>query len=128
MDEQTTHDPIPTAPTAARAPGSRPALPDRVLGWRGVAGVALASVILGGAGGAVLGAVSNGGDSRGPGGFGGFRGPGMMQGSQGSQGSQNQPNQQLPDGLPGNQGQTPPTGTPGQLPPSTAPQQEEQNG
>jgi len=122
MDEQTTHDPIPTAPTA---PGSRPALRDRVLGWRGVAGVALAGVILGGAGGAVLGAVSNGGDSRGPGGFGGFRGPGVMQSSQSSQ---NQPNQQLPDGLPGNQGQTPPTGTPGQLPPSTAPQQEEQNG
>jgi len=128
MDEQTSPHPIPTAPTAAGAPGSRPALRDRVLGWRGVVGVALASVILGGAGGAVLGAVSNGGDSGGPGGFGGFRGPGMMQSSQNqpNQNQQNQ-NQQLPDGLPGNQGQTPPTGTPGQLPPSTAPQQEEQN-
>ena len=85
-----------------------------MLAWRGVAGVALASVILGGAGGAVLGAVSNGGDSGGPGGFGGR---GMMQNSR---------NQQLPNGLPGNQGQQPPTGAPGQLPPSTAPQQAQQ--
>ena len=115
MDEQTSPDPIPSPSTSNRAPGGRPALRDRVLGWRGVAGVALASVILGGAGGAVLGAVSNGGDSRGPGGFGGR---GMVQNSQ---------NQQPPNGLPGNQGgQQPPTGTPGQLPPSTAPQQEQQ--
>lgn len=118
MDEQTSHDPIPTPSTATRPASGRPALRDRVLGWRGVAGVALASVILGGAGGAVLGAVSNGGDSGGPGGFGGR---GMMQNSR---------NQQLPNGLqnglPGNQGQQPPTGAPGQLPPSTAPQQEQQ--
>lgn len=94
MNDETSQDPAPTTPTPAR-----PALRDRVLGWRGVAGVALASVILGGAGGAVLGAVS-GGDSGGPGHMGG---PGT-------------------GGLPGNHGQVP-MGVPGQLPPSTAPQQ-----
>jgi len=119
MDQQTSPDPMPTDlsdPAATRDPGvrssARPALRDRVLGWRGVAGVALASVILGGAGGAVLGAVSSGGDSRGPGGFGGR---GMAPSSQTQQ-----------NGLPGNQGQEPPTGMPGQLPPSTAPQQDQQ--
>jgi hypothetical protein len=115
MTEQTSQ-----TQAATTNPPARAALRDRVLGWRGVAGVALASVILGGAGGAVLGAVSNGGDSRGPGnlgGPGGFGGPGrMMQNSRGQQ----------PDGVPGNQGQ-PPTGLPGQLPPSTPPQQDQQD-
>ena len=49
---------------------------NRVLSLRAVAGVALASLILGGAGGAALGAVSSGGDQNtgfrgGPGGFNG---------------------------------------------------------
>ena len=76
MDEQTSPDPTPATPSP-----TRPGLRDRVLGWRGVAGVALASVILGGAGGALLGVVSNGGDDQagmrgGPGGFGGPARPG----------------------------------------------------
>jgi hypothetical protein len=81
MDEQTSPD-----PTTATASPTRPGLRDRVLGWRGVAGVALASVILGGAGGALLGVVSDAGDDRtgmhGPGGVGGPGGPptGMMPG------------------------------------------------
>jgi hypothetical protein len=92
MDDETSQTPVPATEKPAR-----PGLRDRVLGWRGVAGVALASVILGGVGGAVLGAVSNGGD-----------GSGMRGG---------------PGGVPGNHG-TPPAGMmPGQLPPSTAPQQ-----
>ena len=69
---------------------------------RGVIAVALASVILGGVGGAALGAVSSGDDENG--GFG--RGPGSFQ--------------------PGQNGQLPPGGqqfqqgqVPGQLPPTT---------
>ena len=70
--------------------------------WRGVAGVALASVILGGAGGAVLGAVSGGtGDT------GRMGGPGA--GVPGNHGG-------MPGGVPG---QIPS----GQLPRGTAPQQ-----
>ncbi|WP_344149762.1 hypothetical protein [Nocardioides koreensis] len=91
MDDETSQTPVPATTTPAR-----PGLRDRVLGWRGVAGVALASVILGGVGGAVLGAVSDAGD-----------GSGMRGG---------------PGGGPGNHG-NPPLGMPGQLPPSTAPQQ-----
>jgi len=92
MDEQTSPDPTPATPSP-----TRPGLRDRVLGWRGVAGVALASVILGGAGGALLGVVSDGGDDRagmrgGPGGLGG-------------------PAHGIPAGMPG------------QLPPGTVPQQ-----
>ena len=96
MNDETSQPPVP-----ATATPTRPGLRDRVLGWRGVAGVALASVILGGVGGAVLGAVSDGAD-----------------GSSGMRGG--------PGGLPGNHG-SPPTGMmPGQLPPATAPQQNEQ--
>jgi len=92
MDEQTSPDPTPATPSP-----TRPGLRDRVLAWRGVAGVALASVILGGAGGALLGVVSDGGDDRagmrgGPGGLGG-------------------PAHGIPAGMPG------------QLPPGTVPQQ-----
>ncbi|WP_067439187.1 hypothetical protein [Nocardioides jensenii] len=52
--------------------GERRPFKERVLGYRGVAAVALASVILGGTGGAALGAISNGSDD----GRGGMRGPG----------------------------------------------------
>ena len=90
------------APYGAQ-PGPAPVrFRDRVLGMRGVIAVALASVILGGVGGAALGAVSSGDDENG--GFG--RGPGSFQ--------------------PGQNGQLPPGGqqfqqgqVPGQLPPTT---------
>jgi len=95
MNDETPQNPTPPAATANVA---RPVLRDRVLGWRGVVGVALASVILGGVGGAVLGVVSDGGDQSGMrGGPGGF----------------------------GNPGRGIPAGVPGQLPPSTAPQQDD---
>ncbi|GAB3772052.1 hypothetical protein FB382_002999 [Nocardioides ginsengisegetis] len=80
-------------PTPSYRAAAAPRLRDRVLGLRAVAAVSLASLILGGAGGAVLGAVSNGGESSGPG---GVRG-------------------QFQQGQPGQ--------VPGQLPPGTAPQQ-----
>lgn len=53
---------------------------DRVLGMRAVIAVALASVILGGVGGAALGAISSGSDD---GGGGGFGPPGMGGGNRG---------------------------------------------
>ena len=92
MDEQTSPDPTPATPSP-----TRPGLRDRVLGWRGVAGVALASVILGGAGGALLGVVSDGGDD-----------PAGMRGGPGGLGG---PAHGIPAGMPG------------QLPPGTVPQQ-----
>ena len=61
----------PAGPPAAYAPAP-PRLRDRVLGARAVAAVALASLLLGGLGGAGLGALSDGPD-RGDGRF----GPGM---------------------------------------------------
>lgn len=82
--------------TPSYRPPAAPRLRDRVLGLRAVAAVSLASLILGGAGGAVLGAVSNGGETGGPGG-------GRFQPGQFQQGQQGQ--------------------LPGQLPPGTAPQQ-----
>lgn len=75
-------------PTPSYRPPAAPRLRDRVLGLRAVAAVSLASLILGGAGGAVLGAVSNGGESSGPGGRG-----------------------QLQQLQPGQQGRVPPSGT-----------------
>ncbi|KQZ67201.1 hypothetical protein [Nocardioides sp. Root151] len=87
------------APAPAAVPAERRPWKDRVLGYRGVAAVALASVILGGAGGAALGAISNGSDD----GPGGMRGPGgngpgnfgQMPGQNGQQ-------------MPGQNGMTPP--------------------
>jgi hypothetical protein len=55
-------------------------LVDRVLGMRAVIGVALAGLILGGAGGAVLGATTNGGDD----GFGGHGPRGFPGGQRGT--------------------------------------------
>ena len=89
------------APYGAQ-PGPAPVrFRDRVLGMRGVIAVALASVILGGVGGAALGAVSSGDDEDGR--FG--RGPGNFQPGQDGQ---------LPPGGQFHQGQVP-----GQLPPTT---------
>lgn len=67
----------------------RPRFWDRVLGMRGVIAVALACVVLGGVGGAVLGAAANGGDD----GFGGPGGPGGFRGGQPGQPGQFQPGQ-----------------------------------
>jgi hypothetical protein len=69
-------------PVPPEQPGPTP-FKDRVLGLRAVAGVALASLILGGAGGAALGAISSGSDDTtgfrgGPGAFNG--GPGGVNG------------------------------------------------
>jgi hypothetical protein len=96
----------PPAPAAVPAPSTpsteKPRFQDRVLGMKAVAGVALASVILGGAGGAALGAVSNGSDEGARGGR--FGGP-MLQGNN---------NQLLPPGM---------NGVPGQGMPALPPQQ-----
>jgi hypothetical protein len=75
MDRHTSPpQPQDQTPDQTPAPGST-GLRHRMLGWRGVAAVALASVILGGAGGAALGALTGGQDTgqRGgrPGGLGG---------------------------------------------------------
>jgi hypothetical protein len=64
---------------------ARPSFRDRVVGMRAVIAVALASLVLGGAGGAVLGASTNGGNDgfggHGPGGFpGGFQQRGTFPG------------------------------------------------
>jgi hypothetical protein len=67
----------------------RPRFWDRVLGMRGVIAVALACVVLGGVGGAFLGARTDGGDD----GFGGRGGPGGFRGQPGQPG-QFQPGQQ----------------------------------
>ncbi|MCW2852871.1 MAG: hypothetical protein JWM84_2535, partial [Nocardioides sp.] len=53
---------------APQPPEQKPGWRHRVLGVRGVAAVAIASLILGGAGGAALGALSNGADDGGRGG------------------------------------------------------------
>lgn len=91
--------PVPAYAASAQPPAvePRPSFWDRVLGMRAVIAVALACVVLGGVGGAVLGATTNGGDD----GFGGHGGPGAFPGGP-------QPGQpgQLPQGqLP--QGQLP---------------------
>jgi hypothetical protein len=85
----------------ADVPPPGPRFRDRVLGIRAVAAVALASLVLGGLGGAVLGAVSAGGEDRrgGPDGFG---------------------------GQPGQHGQqAPPAGAPNGVPPGTSQQDED---
>jgi hypothetical protein len=119
-DQPSTPEPeaAPTAPPYAPPPvpayaaydqppdrQSRPRFWDRVVGMRGVIAVALACVVLGGVGGTVLGATTNGGDDR----FGGHGGPGAFPGGgPGQPGQGFQPGQQgrLPQGrLP--QGQAP---------------------
>jgi hypothetical protein len=95
--------PPPVPAYAAAEPPSRPRFVDQVLGMRAVLAVALACVVLGGVGGAILGATTNGGDSgfggRGPGGFPGG-GPGQQgQFQQGQLPNQGQFQQgQLPNG------------------------------
>jgi len=96
--------------TAAATTPAKPRFQDRVLGMKAVAGVALASVVLGGAGGAVLGAISNGDDDSGRGNR--FGGP-MTNRMPGQDGNQLQ--------QPGD-GQMVPPGTQGQLPPGLPPQ------
>jgi hypothetical protein len=81
--------PIAPEPTLSQ-PTDRTRFKDRVLGMRAVIGVAVASLILGGAGGAALGAISSGGDDNT-----GFRGgPGGMNGGPG--GTNGGPPQQPP--------------------------------
>lgn len=76
-DNQNEDQPVPTdQPAEKAADKAKPGWRERTLGLRGVAAVALASLILGGAGGAALGALSNGADGdRGRDGF----GPGQFQ-------------------------------------------------
>ena len=76
MTDDNQHTPDQPTTSEPAEPGWR----DRVLGLRGVAAVAVASLILGGAGGAALGALSNGADDDGgrPG-FGPGGGPGQFQ-------------------------------------------------
>jgi hypothetical protein len=114
----------PTATSGPAAPAGEPALTpaatvdwrDRVLGIRGVTAVALASVILGGAGGAVLGTVAGSSDDQ-RGQIGQFGGPGQMNG-QGLNGTtQNgQLQGQAPGGTTQNGQMVPPVN--GQLPPA----------
>ncbi|CAN5377635.1 hypothetical protein BH09ACT12_BH09ACT12_35070 [soil metagenome] len=104
----------------------RPGLRDRVLGIRAVAAVALASLIVGGLGGAALGALSDGADTdqRGPGG--GQFVPGQQGQVPGGQQGQLPGGQQgqLPGGGGQFQGQLP-GGQQGQLPPGTLPQDDD---
>lgn len=93
---------------SAAATPARPRFFDRVVGMRAVAAVALASVLVGGAGGAALGALSNGDDDHRNGRFGG-----PMTNFQG------------PSGLDGNQ--LPPPGMQGQLPPGLPPSQDDES-
>ena len=94
-----------TAPSYDAA-SRQPRFVDRVLGMRAVIAVALASLVVGGLGGALLGATTNGGDDgfgRGPGGF----QPGTFQGGPNGQSQLPiQQNGQVPHQQFG-QGQTP---------------------
>ena len=107
--------PAPVAPAATVDGSSTVATPakprffDRVVGMRAVAAVALASVLVGGAGGAALGALSNGDDDRNRNGR--FGGP--------------MSNFQGPSGMDGNQ--MPPPGMQGQLPPGLPPSQDDES-
>jgi hypothetical protein len=92
-------------------PAAGPRFRDRVLGMRSVAAVALASLVLGGLGGAALGAVSAGGDEDRRGGPGGFGRPPFQQGQPGHLPQQGQP--------------APPAGAPGGVPPGTSPQEDD---
>ena len=105
---------LPSAAPAAGSPASAPRFRDRVLGMKAVAGVALASVVLGGAGGAALGALSDGQDGDRDGNR--FGGPMMMNGT----GNQMMPN--------GQNGQMLPPGTQGQLPPGLDPDADSDSG
>ncbi len=101
--EPTTEPPEPPEPAAK--PKTR--LRDRVLGIRGIAAVGLAGLVLGGLGGAAIGAaVDDDGGHHGPGRF-GSQFPGE-------------------DGRHGPDGGFRPPGEPGQAPPSTAPDEETQ--
>lgn len=85
----------PTPPPAADVAPGRSRFVDRVLGMRAVLAVAVAGLVVGGVGGALLGATTDGGND----GFG--RGPGGFQGGQ-FQGGQFQggPNGQMPNRMP----------------------------
>ncbi len=89
----------PEGPPESSAPPPRAAWRDRVLGIRAVAAVALASLVLGGFGGAAIGAVSAGGD-------------GHRDGS-----SEHFPGR--PPGPGGHDDRLDPGGMPGQVPPGT---------
>ena len=114
LDPPTPAAPVPTpdvGPDAVVGPKKR--FHHRVIGMRGVAAVALASVILGGAGGLALGALGDGADADSdPGGRGG-PGGNFQQGPfpDGQQG-------QFPGGQQGGPGVAPPAGD---LLPGTAP-------
>jgi len=91
----------PDSPTAPHAYQPRPRFVDQVVGMRGVIAVALACVVFGGVGGAVLGATTNGGNDGfgGRGGFPGGRPGGFQPGRQGQfQRGQVPPQGQAPNG------------------------------
>ncbi|GAA2005460.1 hypothetical protein [Nocardioides kribbensis] len=85
MSDQTPDHPAVSRPNAEGAPPVRGGWRRRALALRGVVAVALASLLIGGTGGAVLGVAAGGSDdgrSGGPGGPGGFRGrPPVQQGT-----------------------------------------------
>ncbi len=84
-------------------PPERPRFRDQVLGMRSVIAVALVALVIGGLGGALLGALSNGGgnDARFGGRGGGFPPGGFQQGQQGQLGQQGRlPQQQFQQSRP----------------------------
>jgi hypothetical protein len=82
--------PVPAYAAQDQPPATepRPRFRDRVLGMRGVIAVALASVVLGGVGGTVLGATTHGDDWFGHGGPGAFPAGGPGRPGQSGQGVQ----------------------------------------
>lgn len=146
MNDTQIQDPIPAAAPGPFVDSShdeqpvtpREGLKHRVLGMRAVAAVAVAALLLGGAGGLALGALSNGSDTQQGPGRGGFPGGQNVQPGQGFPGQQGGTTQQdgtsQQDGTdPFQQGQLPDGFQPGQapgpgggMPPGTAPQDDVQ--
>ncbi len=110
-------------PSTIQTPASPPlGWRERARGLRGVAAVSVAALLLGGTGGAVLGAVSNDEDSQR--GFPGGGRDGQIQRGPGVDGRQGQlPGGRLPGQLPGGRQGGPPGSAPGGgVPPATGPQ------
>lgn len=111
MNSEQDQDPaVPPSSSSTQDRTPRTGFSERLFGIKAVAALALGSLILGGAGGAALGAVSAGSDSEQSGRFGGPSNgqPGFgQQGQPGQQGVPGQQGQQGQQGLPGQQGQLP---------------------